>query len=84
MDLLFIVLGDFCLLSHKAKSLPGPSSSLPLVPGLENTRGELTNSTFVGGDMISLRLWRPERPVVSVCAKCVWNWTRHAIHSSLT
>lgn len=37
MDLLFIVPSDFCLLSHKAKSLPNLSSSLPLVWGLENT-----------------------------------------------
>lgn len=37
MDLLFIVPSDFCLLSHKAKSLRKLSSSLPLMWGLENT-----------------------------------------------
>lgn len=37
MDLLFIVSPDFCLLSHKTKSLPNLSSTLPLVRGLEKS-----------------------------------------------
>lgn len=47
-----------------------PAQSFLFCPsrGRVRAKGEPTNSTSAGGDVIALRLWSPVRPVVSVCA----------------
>lgn len=88
MDLLFIVPSDFCLLPHKAKSLPKLSSSLPLVWGLENA-AQLEESWQIAvlvGRHDSAPTPEPGKAssvCVYVCTN-VWNRTRPAIHSPLT
>ena len=91
MDLLFIVPSDLCLLSHKDKSRPNRSSTLPLVWGSERTllhwatRAHQWLLWWDGETSALLLHWSPERPAGHVCV-CVFVWirTRPAIHSPLT